>query len=558
MCIGIICAFAALAAQPAIVIDAERLSAQPVLEPGSAPWMASGVFNPAAVMVNGKTVLLFRATDGSGTSRIGYAESADGLHFEIDPKPVLVPTAPYEEGGGVEDPRVVRIGGVYYMTYTGYNRHDAQLCLATSTGLRRWERHGVILPAYQGAWNNGWTKSGAIVPERINGKWWMYYLGTRHDSDGQDRDYMGLASSDDLLHWADATSRPVLDRRPGAFDSRVMEPGPPPLMTDAGILLLYNGASDKLVYGPGWILFDKTDPRRLVARSDTPFLQPSVPWERVGTVPNVIFLEGVTARATSRTGDPLDLTGYYGGADRYVGAMRIRIGAMTATQIQPGVTGGIFRIQPVRPVAELRAEALAAKPPAEAGSFRKSDLVDVATLDRRIKLDIRYATANNFLSTPVYSSARAFLQRPAAEALLRAHRALLKRGYGLLIFDAYRPWYVTKIFWDATPPDKHEFVADPAQGSRHNRGCAVDLSLYDLKTGREVEMTGVYDEMSERSYPSYAGGSSAQRSLRDLLRQEMEEQGFTVFPSEWWHFDYRNWKEYGIQNLPFEQIGGQR
>jgi zinc D-Ala-D-Ala dipeptidase len=221
-----------------------------------------------------------------------------------------------------------------------------------------------------------------------------------------------------------------------------------------------------------------------------------------------------------------------------------------AAQDRPAV----FRITPVRPVAELRAEALAATPPVETGNFRKSDLVDLAMLDRRIKLDIRYATADNFLSTPVYSSARAFLQRPAADALLRAHRALLKRGYGLLIFDAYRPWYVTKIFWDATPPDKHEFVANPADGSRHNRGCAVDLSLYDLKTGQEVEMTGVYDEMSERSYPNYAGGTSTERSHRDLLQHEMEKQGFKVFPSEWWHFDYQGWKEYAIQNVAFEQI----
>src|SRR5450755_777087 len=182
---------------------------------------------------------------------------------------------------------------------------------------------------------------------------------------------------------------------------------------------------------------------------------------------------------------------------------------------------GIFRIKPVRPVSELRAEALAAKPPEEHGSFRKSELIDLAPLDRRIKLDIRYATSRNFLSTPVYSAARAFLQRPAAEALLRAHRELLKQGFGLLIFDGYRPWYVTKIFWDATPPDKHEFVADPAQGSRHNRGCAVDLSLYDLKTGREVEMTGGYDEMSQRSYPNYAGGTPEQRSQRQLLRHAM-------------------------------------
>ena len=110
--------------------------------------------------------------------------------------------------------------------------------------------------------------------------------------------------------------------------------------------------------------------------------------------------------------------------------------------------------------------------------------------------------------------------RPVAE--LRAQRDLMQQGYGLLIFDAYRPWYVTKIFWDATPPDKHEFVADPAEGSRHNRGCAVDLSLYDLKTGHEIEMTGGYDEMSERSYPDYAGGTAVQRAHRQVLRSAME------------------------------------
>jgi zinc D-Ala-D-Ala dipeptidase len=214
----------------------------------------------------------------------------------------------------------------------------------------------------------------------------------------------------------------------------------------------------------------------------------------------------------------------------------------------------IFRITPVRPVAELRKEALAAQPPPESGEFRPFDLVDLAKLDPKIKLDIRYATTDNFLSTPVYSSARAFLQRPAAEALLRAHRELAKEGYGLMIFDAYRPWYVTKIFWEATPPDKHEFVADPAQGSRHNRGCAVDLTLYELKTGRDVEMTGVYDEMSERSYPNYTGGTAEQRAHRDLLRRAMERQGFTVFESEWWHFDYRDWRHYRIGNVPFEQI----
>jgi zinc D-Ala-D-Ala dipeptidase len=213
-----------------------------------------------------------------------------------------------------------------------------------------------------------------------------------------------------------------------------------------------------------------------------------------------------------------------------------------------------FRIRPVRPVEELRAEALKASPPRETGSFRAPDLVDVAKLDPRIKLEIRYATADNFLSTPVYSVARAFLQRPAAEALLRAHKELVKSGYGVLVFDAYRPWSITKIFWDATPVDKHEFVADPAQGSRHNRGCAVDMSLYDLKTGREVDMPGGYDEMSERSYPAYRGGTLDQRARRNLLRRVMEKHAFRVFASEWWHFDYRDWKQYAIQNAPFESI----
>jgi D-alanyl-D-alanine dipeptidase len=214
----------------------------------------------------------------------------------------------------------------------------------------------------------------------------------------------------------------------------------------------------------------------------------------------------------------------------------------------------IFRITPVRPVAELRKEALSARPPEERGRFLPSDLTDLMKLDAQLKFEIRYATTDNFLNTPVYTSARSFLQRPAALALLRAHRELIEQGYGLLIFDAYRPWYVTRIFWDATPKDKHEFVADPAKGSRHNRGCAVDLTLYDVKTGREIEMTGVYDEMSERSYPHYKGGTGEQRAHRDLLRAAMEKQGFKVFETEWWHFDYRDWRKYAIQNAPFEEI----
>jgi D-alanyl-D-alanine dipeptidase len=215
----------------------------------------------------------------------------------------------------------------------------------------------------------------------------------------------------------------------------------------------------------------------------------------------------------------------------------------------------VFRIQPLRPVPELRAEALKAQPPVEHGDFRKSDLVELVKLDPTIKLDIHYATANNFLGTPLYTEARAFLQRPAAEALVRANHKLHEQGYGLLIFDGYRPWYVTKMFWDATPPEDHEYVADPAQGSRHNRGCAVDLTVYDLKTGKPLPMPSGYDEMSERAHADYAGGTAEERANRELLRSAMEAQGFTVYSAEWWHFDYKDWQVYPIGNVPFEKIG---
>ncbi|HYL86425.1 MAG TPA: M15 family metallopeptidase [Candidatus Angelobacter sp.] len=238
------------------------------------------------------------------------------------------------------------------------------------------------------------------------------------------------------------------------------------------------------------------------------------------------------------------------------GALYLRTDAWNFKRRDFGVDATLVaRIKPVRPVEELRSEALAATPPEEKGQFRVTDLVELSRLDPSIHLDIRYATANDFLGTPVYSQARAFLQRPAAEALLRVQQKLKPLGYGLLIHDAYRPWYVTKIFWEATPPEGKIFVADPAQGSRHNRGCAVDLTLYDLASGKPIEMPGTYDEMSPRSFPDYPGGTSLQRWHRDLLRRAMESEGFTVYEAEWWHFDYKDWKEYPIQNIPFEKLG---
>jgi D-alanyl-D-alanine dipeptidase len=194
------------------------------------------------------------------------------------------------------------------------------------------------------------------------------------------------------------------------------------------------------------------------------------------------------------------------------------------------------------------------KPPYETGSFKTTDLVELVKLDTSIQLDIRYATSNNLEGRPVYTEARAFLQRPAAEALALVNKDLKQLGYGLLVFDGYRPWSVTKLFWDLTPKKDKIFVANPKEGSKHNRGCAVDLSLFEITTGKEVEMTGIFDEMSERSYPNYKGGTIEQRKMRDLLRSKMEAHGFSVYEYEWWHFDFSDWKSYRIGNIQFSDI----
>ncbi|HKJ03855.1 MAG TPA: M15 family metallopeptidase [Longimicrobiales bacterium] len=254
---------------------------------------------------------------------------------------------------------------------------------------------------------------------------------------------------------------------------------------------------------------------------------------------------------TPGEGEPLVVPAY----DADGGVSALQVDGRAYDRLHLGAEdGGTFRITPLRAPEELRAEALAATPPVEEGDFRPSDLVELVTLDPSIRLDIRYASTNNFMGEVFYSEARAFLQRPAAEALVRANAWLHTQGYGLLVHDGYRPWYVTKMFWDATPEPLRIFVANPANGSRHNRGCAVDLTLYDLDTGEPIEMTGGYDEMSPRSFPDYPGGTTRQRWHRELLRTAMEAQGFAVYDAEWWHFDYKDWQRYRIGNQRFEEI----
>ena len=222
---------------------------------------------------------------------------------------------------------------------------------------------------------------------------------------------------------------------------------------------------------------------------------------------------------------------------------------------RPGPAEGTFRIEPLLPVSELRRLADEGSPPVEQGEFSVSDLVRLTDLDSTIRLDVRYAGENNFMGTAFYQVADAFLQRPAAEALARAHVALGEYGYGVIVHDGYRPWRVTKMFFDATPEHQRIFVADPSSGSRHNRGAAVDIGLYDRETGAVEVFVSGYDEFSERAFPRYVGGTSEQRWLRELLRQLMEAEEFDVYEHEWWHFDYGDWERYGIQNVPLHRIG---
>lgn len=215
----------------------------------------------------------------------------------------------------------------------------------------------------------------------------------------------------------------------------------------------------------------------------------------------------------------------------------------------------LLRFTPLLFCFILFSGAFAQTGPPKEPNKREAHLVELVKLSKSIKLDIRYATEDNFVGKKVYPEARAFLQRPAAEAVVRVHKKLKKQGLGLVIFDGYRPWAITKLFWEVTPDDKRKFVADPAKGSKHNRGCAVDLSIYNRKTGELIAMPSDFDEFTERASPNYTGGTDEERANRDLLRKLMEEEGFTVNANEWWHFDYKTWQDYAIYDIAFSDIG---
>ena len=267
----------------------------PILLPDGDGFDANAVYNPAIIVENRTFYMLFRAQEVChGTSTIGLAHSTNGTQFEKHPKPIIYPEYDYEAKGGCEDPRIIKVNDTYYLTYTAYDGETARLALATSRDLINWTKCGPIFPEW------GWSKSGAIVPMKINGKYYMYF----GDLD------MWIAHSEDLIHWT-PEAEPVLRPRGGRFDSRLVEPGPPPIVLEDGILLIYNGADDNLRYSTGWVIFSKNDPRKVIARAEKPILEPTTTWEKSGQVRNVVFATGLVKFNNS-------WYLYYGAADTFV------------------------------------------------------------------------------------------------------------------------------------------------------------------------------------------------------------------------------------------------
>jgi zinc D-Ala-D-Ala dipeptidase len=227
-------------------------------------------------------------------------------------------------------------------------------------------------------------------------------------------------------------------------------------------------------------------------------------------------------------------------------------GAGELTIARRAVVGGLL----LAPVAAC-SDSTSPSPPAErvpARAKAPAGLVELAALDPTLKLDLRYATANNFTGRVLYSQARAFMQGVAAQALIRAHARAQAEGFGFTIYDAYRPWRVTKALWDATEPAKRDYVANPAKGSRHNRGCAVDMTLHRLSDGAQVEMPSAFDDFSDRAHRAYADDTPAARRHAELLERVMTAEGFIGMSNEWWHFDYRDWQQFPVLDLPFEKL----
>ncbi len=285
---------------------------EPIMKPREEGFDSRNIYNMATIREHGITTMIYRGEDkseqpGQCTGRLGLATSKDGVHFDREKEPIIVPEHDYEKRG-IEDPRLVKVKDTYYLTYTAYDGDKARLCLATSKDMRKWDKHGPLFPDFPPTGN--WTKSGAILPEKVkDGLYKDRYVMYFGDTD------IWMAFSNDLIHWTPIMN-PVIKTRGDKFDSNLVEPGPPPFYTDKGILMLYNSnggdGGEHKNYNMGAVLFDGSDPSKMLARTDKPILSPTLDWEKYGYIDNVVFGEGMTVQDGK-------VNIYYGGADRYIG-----------------------------------------------------------------------------------------------------------------------------------------------------------------------------------------------------------------------------------------------
>ncbi len=292
------------------VIHLTRHPNNPILVPQFHRFYRTAIYNPAVLFHQGRYYMLFRGQfDAAVSGLIGLAVSTDGVHFHVHPSPVLVPEFSYERLG-CEDPRLVYVDGRFVCTYVGKDAHGDQehVCMAVSTDMYHWHKLGVVLYPRREQWYERQVKAGALFPFRVNGQYAMLFLGERRPWQTS----IGIAFSQDFVHWTIPDASVVLSPRPGYFDSMGVEPGPPPLLTKWGILVVYNGWNEEKVHCIGCALLDPSEPRRVLWRSDEPLLRPERTWEREGQVPNVVFATGMVYNAP-------DLWVYYGAADRVVG-----------------------------------------------------------------------------------------------------------------------------------------------------------------------------------------------------------------------------------------------
>lgn len=243
----------------------------PILAPTEG-FQSKRLYNPAVIEDEGIFYMLYRAeTDDGLTGRIGLAKSHDGFHFTCYSEPILTPGEDFDRGG-CEDPRVVKLEETYYLTYVGNSQryHVSNICIATSRDLSHWTKHGSVLCPRSGLWNSGQLKAGVIAPEKIAGRYVMYFMGEETAWIGS----IGVAYSEDLFHWYEPLESPILMPREGCFDCIGVEPGPTPVILDEGILLVYNGWERDCVYKPAGVLFSKEDPTIVLKRTKEPLLVP--------------------------------------------------------------------------------------------------------------------------------------------------------------------------------------------------------------------------------------------------------------------------------------------